>query len=69
MAALRSWRASAASAARVDEQLVCTDDELARLAARRPLTIDDVAAVLGSMQGRRLAPRLLAVLREASGLR
>jgi hypothetical protein len=63
LAALRVWRRGAARAARVEEQLVCTDDELVRLADRRPVTVDDVAGVLGPMSARRLGPRLLDALR------
>jgi DNA helicase-2/ATP-dependent DNA helicase PcrA len=63
LATLQAWRRGAARAARVDEQFVCTDDEMARLAERRPASIDDVAAVLGRMPAARLGPRLLEALR------
>jgi DNA helicase-2/ATP-dependent DNA helicase PcrA len=63
LATLRAWRRGAARAARVDEQVVCTDAELARLAERRPVSVEDVAEVLGSMPAARLGPRLLEALR------
>ncbi len=62
---LRTWRAGAARAARVDEQLVCSDDDLAALAASSPATIEDVAAVIGPMAAHHLGPRMLAALRSS----
>jgi DNA helicase-2/ATP-dependent DNA helicase PcrA len=64
LAALRTWRAGAARAARVEEQIVCSDDDLAALAASAPVTLDDVAAVIGPMAAHHLGPRMLAALRQ-----
>jgi DNA helicase-2/ATP-dependent DNA helicase PcrA len=67
LTALRQWRAHSALAADVPEHAVCSDDQLSALAAVRPTTLDELAGVLGPVAARRLAPRLLPVLGEASG--
>ncbi len=67
LTALRQWRARSALAADVPEHAVCSDDQLSALATVRPTTLDELAGVLGPVAARRLAPRLLPVLVEASG--
>jgi ATP-dependent DNA helicase UvrD/PcrA len=62
--ALRGWRRDTARAARLDEQTVVDDRTLAAVAAARPATVDDLAAVpgFGPLMARRHGPRLLAAL-------
>jgi ATP-dependent DNA helicase UvrD/PcrA len=64
LAALHRWRQAAARAARLPERTVCTDETLAVIAAARPDTVDELAALpgVGRLAANRLGPRLLAVL-------
>ncbi len=62
LATLRRWRSSAARAADLPEHAICTDEDLAVLAHQRPSDEAGLAAVLGPLAARRLAPRLLALL-------
>jgi DNA helicase-2/ATP-dependent DNA helicase PcrA len=61
-AALRRWRTAAALAADLPEEAVCTDEHLVALVARRPADERELAAVVGPIAARRLAPRLLPLL-------
>jgi DNA helicase-2/ATP-dependent DNA helicase PcrA len=65
--ALLAWRRSAAVAAGLPETTICTDAALAAVAAARPDTVDDLAALpeVGPIAARRLGPRLLETLRSA----
>jgi DNA helicase-2/ATP-dependent DNA helicase PcrA len=65
---LLAWRRAAARAADLPESAICSDAALAAVAAARPRTVDDLAAVpgFGPLAARRLGPRVLAVLNEAA---
>jgi ribonuclease D len=60
--ALRSWRRSAAAAARMPEPAICPDAQLVALAESRPTSMAEVESVLGPLAARRLGPRVLQVV-------
>ena len=62
--ALRAWRRRTARSSGLPEETVCPDRTLVEIAAERPSTLDELAAVgdLGPIAARRLGPRLLDVL-------
>ena len=62
--ALRAWRDRAALAAGILPDELCTDADLAAIAAARPATADELAAVttLGALTAARLLPGIRAAL-------
>ena len=66
--ALHDWRRRTARSAGLPESAVCADRTLVEIAAQRPSTIEQLAAVgdLGPIAARRLGPRLLDVLAAAT---
>ena len=66
--ALRRWRTLTARVARLPERAVCDDLTLESVAAHRPATIEELAAVpgFGRIAANRLGPRLLAMLAEVA---
>ncbi|MGA0064997.1 MAG: ATP-dependent helicase [Ilumatobacteraceae bacterium] len=65
-ASLRTMREQLARAARRSPTTVLSDDEIRRIVARRPVTIDDLEEILGAMTARRLAPAILQALHDDS---
>ncbi|MDQ1426207.1 MAG: ATP-dependent helicase UvrD/PcrA, partial [Acidimicrobiaceae bacterium] len=67
LAALQRWRQSTARVAHLPERTVCDDETLATIAAARPASVDELAALpgVGRLVANRLGPRLLAVLDQA----
>jgi len=65
---LRDWRRRTAHAAGLPERAVCTDAALDAVAAARPRSIEDLAALpeIGRLAAQRLGPRILAVLQSES---
>jgi hypothetical protein len=63
--ALTTWRIHAARAAGVPEQSVLSDVEIDDILATRTIDPASIAAVIGELRGRRLAPRIVEALKSA----
>jgi DNA helicase-2/ATP-dependent DNA helicase PcrA len=63
--ALTTWRILAARAAGVPEQSVLSDVEIDDILATRTIDPASIAAVIGELRGRRLAPRVVEALKSA----
>lgn len=61
---LERWRATAGRAAQIDPHILCSDDVLKRIAAQRPRTVDELAAIdgVGSLVAGRAGSRILAAV-------
>ncbi len=69
LSALLAWRAGRARAARTAPEVLLDDDALRAIAARRPATADDLAAVsgMGPSRATRFGDELLRIVRRAGG--
>lgn len=61
MKALREWRRNTARIGCTTETAVCSDAELRRIADAMPTSVEDLAGLLGPIQARRHAPKILAI--------
>ena len=63
LAALRRWRTGIARTSAVAPEFVLTDQALADLTWMRPVTTEDLAAIIGPIKAARYGPKLLTLLR------
>ncbi len=65
--ALVEWRRSAARAAQVEPESICSDESLRAIAQLKPTTVESLSALtdLGPLSARRIAPRIFAALNRA----
>ena len=62
---LRTWRSSRARVIKQSVETVCSDYELRLIAKQLPKTTEELAAIVGQITARRIAPDVLAIVARA----